>query len=209
MKYLFIVILYISALCCYADSNSDKLLLQLSSKLNKLETYKATFNVIVDGDDIGVGEYLVDGDKFYIEILEKQIFSDGKVQYDVNNDEREVIIDKVDSKERDVLSNPANAFNELSTLYTHTYVGEIDILNQKYDLLKLVAKDKNSAIMYVDLYLNTISGLPYKIVYKVNDSENIIEVILNKIVKNVDSDNDGKFKFTKSKYKDYEFIDFR
>ena len=209
MKYVIVLLLTLISYSGFADEKSDKLLSNLSSKLKVLNSYKAVFNVFVDEEDIGVGEYSVNGDKFYIEILDKEIYSDGKVQYDVNNEDSEIIVDNVGANSGDVLSNPANAFNELSTHYTHKFSQKIDLKGLKYDLIKLVAKDADAGVKYVDLYLSVISGLPYKIVYKINDTESVVEVILNKIVKIESSLDLDKYKFKRSDYKDYEYIDFR
>ena len=209
MKLIILIIFTLLSHSTYADSHSDKLLSTLSSRLKELGAYNATFNVLVDGEDIGVGEYSVSGDKFYIVMLEKEIYSDGKVQYDINNDECEVVIDNVASNGGDILSNPANAFDELTTYYTHVYSGVKAISTLKYDLIKLKAKESKSAIIDIDLYLDMTSGLPSKIVYKVNDSENIIEIVLKKLEKIDGSDNVEKYKFKRANYKNYEIIDFR
>lgn len=209
MKYIYLVIAILMCFSSSADDSSEKLLSLLSSKLNTMKAYDAKFHVLANGDDIGDGEYSVNGELFHIKVLDKEIYSDGKIQYDVNNEEREVVIDNIDSKGGDVLTNPATAFSDLAKYYTHTYSGEVKVADKIHHLIKLKAKDANTSIVYIDLYLNTTSNLPYKIIYKINDSEDIIEVVLNSITKAESPKNLERFRFKSKNYKDYELIDFR
>lgn len=80
----------------------------LNKSLGTRYTMGAT--VRVEGDEL-TGIFMVDGDGYYLTLGTMEVYSDGKLRYEVNNERKEVTIDRVDLTSRDILTNPTNAFS--------------------------------------------------------------------------------------------------
>lgn len=84
--------------------------------LNKTLGSRYTMNAVVQiGDAEGVvdelnGLFMVDGDGYYLSLGVMEVYSDGKLRYEVNNERKEATIDRVDLTSHDLLTNPTKAF---------------------------------------------------------------------------------------------------
>lgn len=84
--------------------------------LNKTLGNSYTMNAVVQiGDAEGVvdelnGLFMVDGDGYYLSLGVMEVYSDGKLRYEVNNERKEATIDRVDLTSHDLLTNPTKAF---------------------------------------------------------------------------------------------------
>lgn len=84
--------------------------------LNQTLGNRYTMNAVVQiGDAEGVvdelnGLFMVDGDGYYLSLGVMEVYSDGKLRYEVNNERKEATIDRVDLTSHDLLTNPTKAF---------------------------------------------------------------------------------------------------
>ena len=92
--------------------------------VSELGRYQVKFNVLA-GDLIYVGEYGVDGDSYYIKMDDVEVYSDGKLRYEVDNKRKEVSIDMVDLQSHNILDNPTRCFDFAESEY------RAEIQNQK------------------------------------------------------------------------------
>lgn len=88
-------------------------LARLDSSLG--ERYAMSINVTV-GTDEGdatqlAGFVMVEGDGYYITLGTMEVYSDGKLRYEVNNERKEVVEDSVNLEAVDLLTNPTRAFD--------------------------------------------------------------------------------------------------
>lgn len=88
------------------------------STLNKTlgERYAFGITVVVGtGDDTATlhGALKVEGDAYYLMLGTMEVYSDGKLRYEINNERKEVSEDRVDLKSHDLLTNPTRAFSFL------------------------------------------------------------------------------------------------
>lgn len=60
------------------------------------------------------GYFMVDGDSYYITLGVMEVYSDGKLRHEINNERKEVTIDNVDLSSVDLLTNPTHAFDFVS-----------------------------------------------------------------------------------------------
>jgi hypothetical protein len=56
---------------------------------------------------------MVEGDGYYISLGVMEVYSDGKLRYEINNERKEVVEDRVNLESVDLLSNPTRAFSFL------------------------------------------------------------------------------------------------
>lgn len=73
-------------------------------------------------DDELSGYLMVDGDGYYISLGEMEVFSDGKLRYEVNNSRKEVTEDRVNLDSHDLLSNPTRAFSFLDEEFSSSVI---------------------------------------------------------------------------------------
>ena len=94
--------------------SGEEWLARLNSSLG--ERYAMSMSVAM-GSDIDnleeqvTGYMMVDGDSYYITLGIMEVYSDGKLRYEINNDRKEVTEDRVNLASRDLLTNPTRAFD--------------------------------------------------------------------------------------------------
>lgn len=62
------------------------------------------------GDQLA-GFLMVEGDGYYMTLGTMEVYSDGKLRYEINNERKEVVEDRVNLEAVDLLTNPTRAFN--------------------------------------------------------------------------------------------------
>ena len=163
----------------------------------KLGRYQVKFNVLA-GDLIYVGEYGVEGDSYYIQMDNVEVYSDGKLRYEVDNKRKEVSIDMVDLQSRNILDNPTRCFDFAESEY------RVELQSDRGEELTLylqpIAEDMDGEIF---LTIDKKSGRPKKIVYRLYDDE--VEVAIDSIA----ASKSPIKRYNKNHYKGYDIIDFR
>lgn len=180
-----------------ADEQSKAALQRVAHYVEALGAYDAKFKVAA-GDYTTLGSYAVSGDNYYITLDEAEVYSDGKVRYEVDHNREEVNVDNVDLTSRNVLDNPTRCFDFVDSGY------ESDMFEQNGSQQTIHLRSIDAAIEG-DIYLtiDAASACPQRLEYKLYDDIIVVDVIsLEKRKTKINS-------FDKSKYKDYEIIDFR
>ena len=205
MRYFRIVLLAVFSLVVSAaqgqnDSTNEAftLLDSMSSSINKLGDYEVVFSVTI-GDQSVDGEYVVGGDNYYMELATAQIYCDAVVRYEVNNGDREIVVDNVDLKSHNLLNNPTRAFDFLDTQFKATLLrkseSEVEV---RLDPLSQDAMSLGHIVVRVD----ASSGLPTSIVYDMNGDS--VSIVIESF-----ATSSPPMKFDREEYKNYEWIDFR
>lgn len=57
------------------------------------------------------GTLKVEGDAYYMMLGTMEVYSDGKLRYEINNERKEVTEDRVNLRSHDILTNPTRAFS--------------------------------------------------------------------------------------------------
>lgn len=180
-----------------ADEGAAEGVKRVKAYVEKLGRYEVRFNVLA-GELIYVGQYHVDGDSYYIQMDNVEVYSDGKVRHEVDNERKEVSIDVMDSESRNMLDNPTHCFDFAESEYRS------EIQSRKDGELTIFLRATDTDVEG-DIYLTIEekSGKPRKIVYRLYDDE--VEVTIDSIV----SVKQPLKKFSKNQYKGYEIVDFR
>lgn len=180
-----------------ADEGAAEGVKRVKAYVEKLGRYEVRFNVLA-GELIYVGQYHVDGDSYYIQMDNVEVYSDGKVRHEVDNERKEVSIDVMDSESRNILDNPTRCFDFAESEYRS------EIQSRKDGELTIFLRATDPDVEG-DIYLTIEekSGKPRKIVYRLYDDE--VEVTIDSIV----SVKQPLKKFSKNQYKGYEIVDFR
>ncbi len=180
-----------------ADEGAAEGVKRVKAYVEKLGRYEVRFNVLA-GELIYVGQYHVDGDSYYIQMDNVEVYSDGKVRHEVDNERKEVSIDVMDSESRNILDNPTRCFDFAESEYR----SEIQSRKDGELTIFLHATDPD---VEGDIYLTIEekSGKPRKIVYRLYDDE--VEVTIDSIA----TVKQPLKKFSKNQYRGYEIVDFR
>ena len=198
MRRLFVVIVAIfSTLNSWADERSQSVLRSVAEYVQALGEYEAEFDVVA-GDYETNGRYGVLDDTYHIEVAQAEVYSDGKVRYEVDHDRREVNIDVMDLASRNILDNPTRCFDFVGDNYASTIYSEAGS-----DVTLLLRA--NDETIEGDIYLTVDgkTGRPRKIAYVLYDDR--IEVTITSLERR----RNLVRRYDESKYKGYEIVDFR
>ena len=163
-----VLVLLIAMLLCVpamAQSSPQEWLDRLNRSLGEryaMHIYVAVGDVESVADQYS-GYFMVDGDAYYMNLGVMEVYSDGKLRYEVNNERKEVTEDRVNLDAVDLLSNPTRAFDFIDGEYV------VSILSVSGDMvvLNLEPKSKDLGISYIALTMERCSEgvLPKEIVY--------------------------------------------
>ena len=189
----------VAALAPSADGRAAEILENLAAGFRALGAYGVTFEVSSD-EYTTRGRYAVEGEKYYIAVGEAEVYCDGKIRYEIDNRRREVTIDDVDTSSRNLLSNPAHAFDFIGTQYAPSLVSDAN--GRAVVRLTPTSADASPAGEIL-VTVDTAAMRPESLRYDY-DGEQVGIAVLG--VAPLDTPLKA---FSKGDYKGYEFIDFR
>lgn len=115
MRKIFLSIVALFAVGNLSAQSAEEWLTDLNESLG--ERYAMDLFVEVGAvdsvDDQLSGYFMVEGDGYYISLGVMEVYSDGKLRYEINNERKEVVEDRVNLESVDLLSNPTRAFSFL------------------------------------------------------------------------------------------------
>ena len=189
----------VAALEPSADGRAAESLEKLAAGFRALGAYGVTFEVSSD-EYTTRGRYAVEGENYYIAVGEAEVYCDGKIRYEIDNRRREVTIDDVDTSSRNLLSNPAHAFDFIGTQYAPSLVSDAE--GRAVVRLTPTSADASPAGEIL-VTVDTAAMRPESLRYDY-DGEQVGIAVLG--VAPLDTPLKA---FSKGDYKGYEFIDFR
>lgn len=101
------------------------------------------------------GYFMVDGDGYYLTLGVMEVYSDGKVRQEINNDRKEVTIDRVDNSSGELLTNPTRAFDFADEEFVVSVAETLDAGCR----LSLVPRDDSTGIVEISLVLENKDGV--------------------------------------------------
>ena len=129
------------------------------------DRYAFGIKVEVEGDDNELyGALQVEGDSYHMTLADMEVYSDGKLRYEINNARKEVTEDRVNLDSRDLLTNPTRAFDFVDEEFTL----ELRFSqNDEVAVVRLTPRDKSLGITTISIALVKVKGVvyPYQILY--------------------------------------------
>lgn len=181
------------------DARAVQLLGQLSTAIRTMGGYGVSFEVLA-GEHAVQGWYTVSGEQYYMNLGDAEVYCDGKVRYEIDNAKKEVLIDRVNTASRNILDNPAHAFDFIGTQYVPSLASAA---NGRAVILLAPSAERISGVGDVTLTLDTQTKLPVSLAYDFNGER--IEVQ----VRSFRAETQAPRAFSRDAYETYEFIDFR
>lgn len=146
------------------------------------------------------GYFMVEEDSYYIQLGVMEVYSNGKLRYEINNERKEVTEDRVDLSSVDLLTNPTRAFEFVADEFTAT----IDDNIHNGVILKLVPKeDIGITAIYVSVVNDGEGNItPLAIKYDYEGDEVAIALIM------ADAEGSVLPRWNKSAYSGYDIVSF-
>ena len=164
-KIITIVVFLFASLASVSAQGAEDLLTKLANSLG--ERYAMHITVAMSdpasGDTNINGYFMVEGDAYYITLGVMEVYSDGKLRYEINNERKEVVEDRVNLEACDLLSNPTRAF----TFVPKEFSSEVASLADNRVVVRLTPKSEAVGIDYIELTLEESGSkvLPVAICY--------------------------------------------
>lgn len=191
-----------SLLSLSAQTTAREWLEKLDSSLGEryaMQLYVTVGDVDNVGDQYG-GFFMVEGDAYYINLGVMEVYSDGKLRYEVNNERKEVTEDSVNLEAVDLLSNPTRAFDFVDEEYT------ITIARSSGNGVTLCLEPKSGDIGISSILLQlekTGNGVtPKEITY--NYEGDVINISLT----SADMSSGAMPRWNRSEYRAYDIVSF-
>lgn len=102
---LTLTLLVLSYAASAQQSEASELLHRLDATLGQRYMVSAYY----EQEDIPC-YYMVDGDSYYISLGIMEVYSDGELRYEINNERKEIVEDRVNLLSEDILTNPTRVF---------------------------------------------------------------------------------------------------
>lgn len=144
-----------------AQSLSSEWLAALNATLDN--RYGMYISVAMADEEPISGYFMVEDDGYYISLGIMEVYSDGKLRYEVNNERKEATIDSVDLSSVDLLTNPTHAFDFVAEEFAISIVAASD----SECVLSLVPRDDAMGITEILLALERVGAgvVPRSIAY--------------------------------------------
>ena len=162
------------------------------------DRYALYMKVTAYGEQMN-GYFMVERDSYYIQLGSMEVYSDGKLRYEVNNTRKEVTEDRVNLDSRDLLTNPTRAFAFVESEFTATISEKI----HNGVILKLVPKQSaDITAVYVSVVWRDNRIVPMAIKYDYDGQEVMIALVM------ADVNSAVMPRWNKSAYKSYDIVSF-
>lgn len=196
-RYIILMVAMLSTLSASAQFTAREWIDALNYCLG--DKYALFMKVDAYGEEIN-GYFMVEEDSYYIQLGTMEVYSNGKIRYEINNERKEVTEDRVDLESIDLLTNPTHAFEFLDEEFTSSIFEEI----HNGVILKLEPKeDIGITAIYVSV-INDGKGniTPHAIKYDYEGEQVAIALIM------ADASSSIMPKWDKSRYTTYDMVSF-
>ena len=145
------------------------------------------------------GYFMVEDDSYYIQLGIMEVYSDGKLRYEINNERKEVTEDRVNLSSRDLLTNPTRAFEFVEEEFTASISENI----HNGVILKLEPKQSaDITAVYVSVVWRDGRIVPLAIKYDYDGEEVAIALIMSDVATAVMP------RWSVDTYKTYDMVSF-
>lgn len=197
-----IVVFLFASLASVSAQGAEELLTKLDNSLG--ERYAMHIGVTMsdqtNGDTNLNGYFMVEGDAYYITLGVMEVYSDGKLRYEINNERKEVVEDRVNLESCDLLSNPTRAFTFVPKEFSSEVVSRAD----NRVVVRLTPKSEAMGIDSIELTLEESGSkvLPVAICYDYDGDK--VSIVLAM----ADTADMELPRWSKSAYRAYDIVSF-
>ena len=199
MRQLIITLaLALSALCVANAQSAEEWLGKLDNSLG--ERYAMHIAVTVSEEAPISGYFMVEGDAYYISLGIMEVYSDGKLRYEINNERKEVVEDRVNLEACDLLSNPTRAFS----FVPQEFSSEVTSATNERVTLRLTPKSEAMGIDAITLTLERSGSQVVPVAISYDYDGDAVAITLSRA-----DVSDAKLpRWDKSAYRAYDIVSF-
>ena len=197
-KILMLFVLLVSTLGVVSAQSAEEWLAKLDNSLG--ERYAMHIAVTVGEEASLNGYFMVEGDAYYISLGIMEVYSDGKLRYEINNERKEVVEDRVNLEACDLLSNPTRAF----TFVPQEFASEVTSLTTERITIKLTPKSDAMGIDSITLTLQRSGSKVMPVAISYDYDGDAISIVLSA----ADSAEAKLPRWDKSAYRAYDIVSF-
>ena len=199
MKKIFVLLVALfSTLTMVSAQSAEAWLTKLRSSLG--ERYAMNIAVTM-GDDASIAGFcMVEGDGYYITLGIMEVYSDGKLRYEINNERKEVVEDRVNLEACDLLSNPTRAFDFVPT----EFYSEVTSTANERVVLLLTPKSEAMGISSITLTLERNGSKVVPVAISYDYDGDAVAIALSR----TDVSETKLPRWDKSAYRAYDIVSF-
>ena len=199
MKQLIITLaLALSTLCAANAQSAEEWLAKLDNSLG--ERYAMHISVTVAKEAPISGYFMVEGDAYYISLGIMEVYSDGKLRYEINNERKEVVEDRVNLEACDLLSNPTRAFS----FVPQEFLSEVTSATNERVTLRLTPNSEAMGIDAITLTLQRSGSQVAPVAISYDYDGDAVAITLSRA-----DVSDAKLpRWDKSAYRAYDIVSF-
>ena len=199
MRQLIITLaLALSTLCAANAQSAEEWLAKLDGSLG--ERYAMHIAVTVAKEAPISGYFMVEGDAYYISLGIMEVYSDGKLRYEINNERKEVVEDRVNLEACDLLSNPTRAFS----FVPQEFSSEVTSATNERITLRLTPKSEAMGIDAITLTLQRSGSQVAPVAISYDYDGDAVTITLSRA-----DVSDAKLpRWDKSAYRAYDIVSF-
>lgn len=183
---------------CRADERAAEWLRRLRAAVAGQESSRVDFGVNTSDGYSDSGYYVTAEGGYYLSMGGVRVFCDGGVRYEVNDEGREVTVDRVDPSADNLLDDPVHAFDFVDGNYRAELVSE----DAEEAVVRLTPRSEGG-VDRIEVHVDARRGLPRRIVYVAQGLSVEIDV------RRFEPQAGGLPRFERSQFDGYEVIDFR
>lgn len=163
--------------------------------------YGVIFAMQAEGMEPAEGYYAVDGEAYYLTLGVSEVYGDGRLRYEINNERKEVTEDSIDKKSFDLLNNPVRAFDFVDAEFTSS----VEQIADGRAVIELLPKKSDSVLSCIRISVRrTDRGVePERVDYDFDGDR------ITLIMRSIDFGDDVEVRrWDKHAYRAYEMISF-
>ena len=188
----------LSTLGVVSAQSAGEWLTKLNTSLG--ERYAMNISVKVGEEAPLTGFFMVEGDAYYITLGIMEVYSDGKLRYEINNERKEVVEDVVNLEACDLLSNPTRAF----TFVPNEFMSEVVSTTNDVVVVKLTPKSEAMGIDSITLTLQRSGSVVTPKTVSYDYDGDTVAISLNRV-----EVGDKKLpRWDKTAYRAYDIVSF-
>ena len=199
MRQLIITLaLALSTLCVANAQSAEEWLAKFDNALG--ERYAMHIAVTVAKEAPITGYFMVEGDAYYISLGIMEVYSDGKLRYEINNERKEVVEDRVNLEACDLLSNPTRVFS----FVPQEFLSEVTSATNERVTLRLTPKSEAMGIDAITLTLQRSGSQVVPVAISYDYDGDAVAITLSRA-----DVSDAKLpRWDKSAYRAYDIVSF-
>lgn len=195
-----ILMMFSALIVCYsaiADGGAMQVVQRVARYVKSLGGYEVNF-VLTSGEYAANGYFSVEGDAYYMNVGVAEVYSDGKVRYEVDNERREINVDYVNLSSRNILDNPTRCFDFVGSDYT---VRSEQVRGE--DITLSLSSENKDNVGVIRLVSDAKTGRPSALEYEMYDEKVKVNIL------SIEGNKKPIKRFEQANYRNYEIIDFR